>query len=229
MTPPQPAAASAVAVIDLRCQVPPGVLAIGRDPVRLTWRVAPAVDGLSQDAYEIEAAADPDFTEAVASSGVVRDPGQLAIVAPGEPLRSRDVRFYRARILTSQGWTGWSPVLRVEAGLLDPGDWDAAAVTLPDDPGVAAASPAPIVRREFQIRGEIASARLYVTALGLHRVTINGRAVSEDLLAPGWTSYRHRLLARRARPGASDEFFADLQLHSAMAARERNHGATHRR
>ena len=39
------------------------------------------------------------------------------------------------------------------------------------------------------------SARLHVTALGLHRVTINGRPVSDDLLAPGWTAYRHRLLA----------------------------------
>ncbi len=26
-------------------------------------------------------------------------------------------------------------------------------------------------------------------------VTINGRPVSEDLLSPGWTTYRHRLLA----------------------------------
>ena len=34
-----------------------------------------------------------------------------------------------------------------------------------------------------------------MTALGLHRVTVNGRPVSDDLLAPGWTAYRHRLLA----------------------------------
>ena len=42
----------------------------------------------------------------------------------------------------------------------------------------------------------VASARLYVTALGAASgVTINGRPVSDDLLAPGWTPYRHRLLA----------------------------------
>ena len=41
----------------------------------------------------------------------------------------------------------------------------------------------------------MARARLYVTALGLHHVTINGQPVSADLLAPGWTTYRHRLLA----------------------------------
>ena len=38
-------------------------------------------------------------------------------------------------------------------------------------------------------------ARLYVTSLGLHEVRINGQRVGQDLLAPGWTSYRHRVLA----------------------------------
>ena len=38
-------------------------------------------------------------------------------------------------------------------------------------------------------------ARLYVTSLGVHRVSINGTPVSDELLNPGWSSYRHRLLA----------------------------------
>ena len=29
----------------------------------------------------------------------------------------------------------------------------------------------------------------------MHRVSLNGRPVSDDLLAPGWTSYRQRILA----------------------------------
>jgi alpha-L-rhamnosidase len=69
------------------------------------------------------------------------------------------------------------------------------AITLPDDPGSRQQAPAPMVRREFDLRAPVIRARLHVTALGLHRVTINGRAVSTDLLAPGWTTYRHRLLA----------------------------------
>jgi alpha-L-rhamnosidase len=195
MSPPPPATAPAATVISLRCQVPAGVLAIGGEPVRLTWRVEPAVAGLVQEAYEIEASPSPDFDHVTATSGVVRSAEQIGVMAPGEPLRSREVRHFRVRILTEQGWTAWSPILRVEAGLLEAGDWSAEAVTLPDDPGASAASAAPVVRREFEIGGEIASARLYVTALGLHRVTINGSAVSPDLLAPGWTSYRRRLLA----------------------------------
>jgi alpha-L-rhamnosidase len=195
MTPPQPDAAPAVAVVDLRCQVPPGVLAIGRDPVRLTWRVAPAVDGLTQRAYEIEASATAAFDPVMATSGVVPKPDQVAVHEPGSALASREVRFFRVRILTEVGWTGWSPTLRVEAGLLDAADWTALAVTLPDDPGSRLASPSPLLRHEFDVDGRVQQARLYVTSLGLHHVAINGRPVSEDLLAPGWTSYGHRLLA----------------------------------
>ena len=195
MTPPQPDPAPAVAVVDIRCQVPPRVLAIGRDPVRLTWRIAPAVEGLTQRSYEIEASATPGFESVAATSGVIQQPDQVAVPAPGDALASREVRFYRVRILTEGGWTTWSPTLRVEAGLLDAGDWIAEAVTLPDDPGSVRASPSPLLRHEFEIDGTVEQARLYVTSLGLHHVAINGRPVSEDLLAPGWTSYGHRLLA----------------------------------
>ena len=91
------------------------------------------------------------------------------------------------------GWTGWGPVLRAEAGLLRADDWTALAVTLPDDPGRDRQSPAPILRREFELPGPVARARLYVTSLGLHEVTINGRSVTDSALGPGWTPYARRL------------------------------------
>ena len=36
-------------------------------------------------------------------------------------------------------------------------------------------------------------ARLYVTALGVYEAEINGAVVGDHVLAPGWTSYEHRL------------------------------------
>jgi len=182
MPPPQPEAApaSSVAVVDLRCQVPGGVLAIGRDPVRLTWRIEPAVDGLVQEAYEIEASSSAGFEAVTASSGIVESTDQVGVPAPGASLRSREQRFLRVRILAGGSWTSWSAVLRVEAGLLDASDWAALAITLPDDPGEDRPSPSPVLRREFSIDGEVVRARLYVTSLGLHRVFVNGAAASED-------------------------------------------------
>ena len=182
-------------VTHLRSQLPEGVLAMGPDPVRLTWRIEPASAALHQLAYECQAVASDDVGEVLPSTGTVASAEQVAVLAPGEPLQSREVRHYRVRIQTEAGWTELSPALRVEAGLLEASDWSAKAVTLPDDPGRERPSPCPMLRRQFDVGGEVVSARLYVTSLGLHRLTLNGKLVSEDLLAPGWTAYRHRLLA----------------------------------
>ena len=143
----------------------------------------------------IEVSETDDFANVTLSSGILEGEGQIGVEAPGGALTSRETRFYRVRIRTQVGWTDWSPTLRVEAGLLEAADWQALAVTLPDDPGALRQAPAPIVRREFDLPDGIVKARLYVTSLGLHEVLINGRAVSDALLSPGWTTYHHRLLA----------------------------------
>jgi alpha-L-rhamnosidase len=179
----------------LRSQVPEGVLTIGFDPVRLTWRLTADRPDAVQLGYRIDAAASPEFDAILATTGDLDHDDQVAVVAPGGPLGSREVRHYRVRARDASGWSGWSDPLRVEAGLLHPDDWVARAVTLPDDEGSHQQAPAPMVRRGFDIPGPVTRARLHVTALGLHRVTINGQPISADLLAPGWTSYRHRLLA----------------------------------
>lgn len=80
---------------------------------------------------------------------------------------------------------------RFETGLMDytvmPGVW----ITHPwaDD-----LEPCPVFFTEFASAGkEIASARLYTTALGVYEATLNGTQVGDAFLAPGWTSYHHRL------------------------------------
>ncbi len=184
-----------LAVERLRCQVPAGVLAIGDVPVRLTWRLVADGPNAGQLGYRIDAAATAEFDAILATTGDCVGDEQVAMIAPGGPLNSREARHYRVRVRGTSSWSDWSQSLRVEAGLLRPDDWLARAVTLAGDPGSRKQAPAPMVRRVFDLPGPVAQARLHVTALGLHQVTINGRAVTTDLLAPGWTTYRHRLLA----------------------------------
>ena len=197
MTPPShdPKTDHPVAVAELRCQLPTGVMAAGREPIRLSWKVAPAVPRLVQEAYEIEASVSADFAGTGVTSGVVESADQVAVRAPGSDLASREARHYRVRIRTARGWTAWGPSLRVEAGLLDADDWEARPITLPDDPGRDRQAPSPVLRHEFDIAADVASARLYVSALGLYRLRINGQDVGDSPLAPGWTAYRHRLVA----------------------------------
>ncbi len=151
--PADPTAGPALSVIDLRSQVPAGVLVAGPEPLRLTWRIAPAVAGQPQLGYEIEASRSEGFDALLASSGHVDGDAQVGVPAPGPVLASREVRFHRVRIRTARGWTGWGPVLRTEAGLLRADDWTALAITLPDDPGRDRQSPAPVLRRAFEILG----------------------------------------------------------------------------
>lgn len=50
------------------------------------------------------------------------------------------------------------------------------------------------LRKTFDAGGAIKSVRLYATALGNYEVFLNGKRVGNDLLAPGWTDYRERVL-----------------------------------
>ena len=52
---------------------------------------------------------------------------------------------------------------------------------------------APMFRKEFVLSKEVASARLYATALGVYEAYINGKKVGSDKMAPGWTDYMEEL------------------------------------
>lgn len=51
-----------------------------------------------------------------------------------------------------------------------------------------------LMRRPFSVRGKIASARLYMTALGLFEAELNGGRVGDALLRPEFTDYRAHCL-----------------------------------
>lgn len=59
--------------------------------------------------------------------------------------------------------------------------------------GQSPRDPAVYFRKTFQIQGKVQKATLYVTAIGLVESHLNGETVGDEVLAPGWTSYRNRL------------------------------------
>jgi alpha-L-rhamnosidase len=183
-----------VLVTHLRTADASGLPATGTATPRLSWRLASDRPGVRQSGYEIQVAGDPQFGGEVTTSGEVRSSRPLHAPWPAPPLRSREVRWWRVRARTDRGMTAWSEPARVEAALLDRADWVARPITLAEDIGRAKPGPVPLLRREFTLGAAVTSARLYVTALGLHDVAINGRPVSDELLEPGWQSYHHRLL-----------------------------------
>ena len=56
------------------------------------------------------------------------------------------------------------------------------------------ALPASLLRRKFTLAKQVRSARIYSTALGSYQLLLNGGRVGNDVLAPGWTDYRKRVV-----------------------------------
>lgn len=157
---------------------------------RIFWRME--TDSTEpQTAAEVEISETEEFAEIGRHLHVV-GPDQTLIV-PGELVEPRKRGFIRVRAQTSDQWSAWSQPIGFE-GALGPDDWVASWITLPNDLGVIEQAPSPLLRKLFRVDGDIADARLHVTALGVYRLVINGTPVTDEILSPGWTSYHKRVL-----------------------------------
>ncbi|SEG88151.1 alpha-L-rhamnosidase [Nonomuraea solani] len=165
-------------------------LGIGEPAPRLSWTVTTDLPGWRQQAYEIE------LSDGTATGRVESDESVL-VPWPGAALGARERRGARVRVHGADGSAGdWSPWSYVETGLLDAGDWRAEAAAPPLELLGVPDGPALLLRRDFSLRAPVERARLYVTAHGTYEIELNGRVVGDDVLAPGWSSYAHRLRYR---------------------------------
>ena len=53
---------------------------------------------------------------------------------------------------------------------------------------------APQLRKTFDVRREIKSAKLNIVGLGLYEASVNGTALADNALAPLWTPFGKRVL-----------------------------------
>jgi alpha-L-rhamnosidase len=159
------------------------------DPLRLRWRLD-ATDGerdVEQAWAEVEVL-DADSGNRRWSSGRV-DGARQSIAYGGPMLRSRDRLTWRVRAgLRERGDTDWSDTATIEVPLLAADDWTARLIT--------SEAATPVFSSTFSLGAEVDRARLYISGHGVYEVSINGAVVGDEVLAPGWTSYHHRLAAR---------------------------------
>ena len=59
-----------------------------------------------------------------------------------------------------------------------------------------ALGPGRYFRRVFTVKGPVARARLYSTALGVYEASLNGKRVNDHQLDPGWTDYAQRVMVQ---------------------------------
>jgi alpha-L-rhamnosidase len=163
------------------------VLGIGTATPRLSWIVPEADVAFVQEAYEVEltrAGGPPEVVHVTSTE-------QVLVPWPAAPLASRESVRVRVRVSGAGMRSDWSDPATVEAGLLRTEDWTARFISPRELGGLGA--PAPVLRGELDVAGGVARARLHATAHGLYSARLNGRQVGDQVLAPGWTSYAHRL------------------------------------
>jgi alpha-L-rhamnosidase len=142
------------------------------------------------------------------TSGRVASPASILRPYGGPPLQSSTRYYWRVRAWDDAGRASpWSTIAFFETALLDTAEWRARWITPDLTEDTTKSNPSPMLRHEFRLgppgvrpsevtltgSPRIASARLYVTSLGLNEVEINGRRVGDAYLRPGWTAYDSRL------------------------------------
>lgn len=81
----------------------------------------------------------------------------------------------------SSGGAGWSPSALTDGALV------------PSPKSEAGPESLPRLRASFSLDNPPARALLHTSALGAYELTVNGRPVGDDRLAPGWTDYAQRV------------------------------------
>jgi alpha-L-rhamnosidase len=170
-----------------------GALGIGVASPRLSWIVAAAAGDWQQAGYEVAALRPNGVLRG--RTGPVASSESVLVPWPFAPLIARERALVRVRAWAADGRaTAWSEPAPVEAGLLAPGDWAGCFITPDWDEDASRPQPCPLLRRAFTVRsGGVRQARLYITSLGVYEAQINGAVVGDHVLAPGWSSYNHRL------------------------------------
>lgn len=180
-------------IANLKCEYLTNPLGIDTLTPRLSWQIKTERQGARQTAYRLLVASTPEQLETnqadIWDSEKIASDKSVHIEYDGKSLSSRQRVYWKVQIWDEEDAISESDTARFEMGLLKQSDWQAEWVGTNLTGGARSMVPVPYLRKGFTLDDEIASARLYITALGVFECFINGQRVSEDIFAPGWTDY----------------------------------------
>ena len=159
---------------------------IDRPQPRFSWKLSSDGSGVMQKTYRLQVRKDQ---QAVWDSGVVESDQSQAIRYAGTALEPETLYTVSCAVTDGQG-NAAEAESTFRTGLMDPARWQAEWITHPYEEDLEAAA---VFCRTLPGGKDIASAFLYVSALGLYEAEINGAPVSDVQFAPGWTSYQARI------------------------------------
>ncbi|HKN24830.1 MAG TPA: glycoside hydrolase family 78 protein [Candidatus Acidoferrum sp.] len=189
-------AATQLTITNLRCEYKSNPVGIDILQPRLSWELVSSERGTLQTAYQIRlATSEENLTKnkLLWDSGKQASDASIQVVYQGPALETGRRYYWQVRVTDNLGRTSdWSAPVYWEMGLLHDSDWQARWITPNLQEDTSKSNPVPMLRREFQVKKDVVSARLYPTAMGLYQLELNGKRVGDQYFTPGWTAYDFR-------------------------------------
>ena len=165
------------------------------------WQMNCTKTGAAQKSYRILVSTDPQMQNLVWDSGTIESPLSAAIPYTGVKLSPMTRYWWTVEVTGAMGKTFTAAPTFFETGVVDPRQWEGSQwiMAKPLEGGKANPHPAMAVRKIVKNDKAVASAKWYVTGLGVFEAFINGNRVSNldlngrqhfDELKPGFTDAR---------------------------------------
>ncbi|MBC5617189.1 family 78 glycoside hydrolase catalytic domain [Alistipes sp. cv1] len=184
-------------IADMRCEYMSSPIGIGANtPPRFTWNYTGDDDFVQQRCRVRVASTKAALADSLADGDVWSSPEIVSVNgfaqydAP-QPLEPRTRYYWNAVAWGDDGRIVVSPVDSFETAQADLSGWTARWITDGHDKRFAAA---PMLRKSFDVTGEVRDARLYMSAAAYGKMRLNGKPVTPNRLEPGYTHYDKRNL-----------------------------------
>lgn len=199
-----PGASAAVNVGTLKTEGIVTPLNIESEHPRLSWILTSDKDGVVQNTYHILVATSPELLASdkgdLWDSGVVKSDQSVWVPYAGKELADNQRCYWKVKVSTSRGESDWSPVSEWGMGIRGEGHWGGRWIGWEgpfewDVEDSHSRMSSRYLRKEFKTEDkQIKRATVHISGLGLYELYINGKKVSDDVLAPAPTDYRKTTL-----------------------------------
>ena len=194
-----------ISVSSLKTEGMSNPLGIDVEKPRFSWKTqATSETGVRQKAYQILVASSAEKLAAenadVWNSGKLNSENQLFIPFGGGELKSNQQFFWKVKVWTNRGESVWSETALWSMGILLENDWKSAQwigmdKAMPwDDETFYSRLSVRYVRKEFAVKKEIKRATVHISGLGVFEMFLNGKRVSDEVLATAPTDYNKSVL-----------------------------------